>query len=126
MTDRRDADLPPGHDLLDGRLSRGNLLKGAAALGIGMSPLLAAACGGGSGTSSSAPTATGGPKRGGTLRLGFVGGGTAETVDPFIGVTPIDEGRIQNLFDPMVIVNPDLTTSPGLALEWNPNADATV
>ena len=126
MTDRNDANLPPGHDLLDGRLSRGNLLKGAAALGIGMSPLLAAACGGGSGTSSSAATATGGPKRGGTLRLGFVGGGTAETVDPFIGVTPIDEGRIQNLFDPMVIVNPDLTTSPGLALEWNPNADATV
>ena len=26
----------------------------------------------------------------------------------------------------MVIVNPDLTTSPGLALEWNPNSDATV
>jgi peptide/nickel transport system substrate-binding protein len=126
VTDRRDANLPPGHDLLDGRLSRGNLLKGAAALGIGMSPLLAAACGGGSGTSASTPTATGGPKRGGTLRLGFVGAGTAETVDPFIGVTPIDEGRIQNLYDPMVIVNPDLTTSPGLALEWNPNADATV
>jgi peptide/nickel transport system substrate-binding protein len=126
VTDRRDADLPPGHDLLDGRLSRASLLKGAAALGIGMSPLLAAACGGGSGTSASTPTATGGPQRGGTLRLGFVGGGTAETVDPFIGVTPIDEGRIQNLYDPMVIVNPDLTTSPGLALEWNPNADATV
>ena len=35
------------------------------------------------------------------------------------------EGRIQNLYDPMVIVNPDLTTSPGLALEWNPNSDAT-
>ncbi|HEY2869184.1 MAG TPA: hypothetical protein VGJ11_06725, partial [Gaiellales bacterium] len=123
MTDRSDHDRIPGDDLLDGRFSRGGLLKGAAALGIGMSPLLAAACGGGSSSSTSASTSVGAPRRGGQLKLGFVGGGTAETVDPFIGVTPIDEGRIQNLYDPMVIVNPDLTTSPGLALEWNPNSD---
>jgi peptide/nickel transport system substrate-binding protein len=115
-----------GSELLDQRFSRGGLLKGAAALGIGMSPLLAAACGGSGSSPSTGTTSGGAPKRGGTLRLGFVGGGTAETVDPFIGVTPIDEGRIQNLYDPLVIVNPDLTTSPGLALEWNPNKDATV
>ncbi len=48
----------------------------------------------------------GAPRRGGTLRVGFVGAGTAETVDPFIGVTPIDQGRIQNLYDPLVIVEP--------------------
>ena len=126
MTDRQDLDRPPGNDILDGRFSRGGLLKGAAALGIGMSPLLAAACGGGSSSSTAASSSVGAPRRGGQLKLGFVGGGTAETVDPFIGVTPIDEGRIQNLYDPMVIVNPDLTTSPGLALEWNPNSDATV
>lgn len=119
--------IPTGSELLDQRFSRGGLLKGAAALGIGMSPLLAAACGGsGSSPLSTSTTSVGAPRRGGTLRLGFVGGGTAETVDPFIGVTPIDEGRIQNLYDPLVIVNPDLTTSPGLALEWNPNKDATV
>jgi len=126
VTDRQDLDRIPGNELLDGRFSRGGLLKGAAALGIGMSPLLAAACGGGSSSSTAASSSAGAPRRGGQLKLGFVGGGTAETVDPFIGVTPIDEGRIQNLYDPMVIVNPDLTTSPGLALEWNPNSDATV
>jgi peptide/nickel transport system substrate-binding protein len=126
VTDPKPPTFPPGHELFDQRLSRGNLLKGAAALGIGMSPLLAAACGGGSSTSTAASTAAGAPKRGGTLRLGFVSGGTAETNKPYIGVTPIDEGRIQNLYDPLVMVNPDLTTSPGLALEWNPNADATV
>jgi peptide/nickel transport system substrate-binding protein len=125
VTDRNDHQRP-GHDVLDGRFSRGGLLKGAAALGIGMSPLLAAACGGGSSSSSPASPASGAPTRGGQLKLGFVSGGTAETVDPFIGVTPIDEGRIQNLYDPLVIVNPDLSTSPGLALEWNPNTDATV
>jgi peptide/nickel transport system substrate-binding protein len=125
VTDDRHDPIPAtGRDPFDQRLSRGSLLKGAAALGVGMSPLLAAC--GGSGGSSSAPATSGGkPKRGGTLRVGFVSAGTAETVDPFIGITPVDQARIQNLYDPMVIVNPDLTTSPGLALEWTPNADAT-
>ena len=104
-------------DLHDGpRVSRGTLLKGSAAVAIGAMavPDLALA----------ARTAT--PKRGGTLRAGFVGGGTAETLNPFLGVTPIDEARIQNLYDPLVLVNADLTRSPGLALEWTHNKDATV
>ena len=46
-------------------------------------------------------------------------------LSPLIGVTPIDQGRIQNLYDPLVLVNSDLTTAPGLALEWNINSDAT-
>ena len=58
--------------------------------------------------------------------MAFVGGGTAETLNPFLGVTPIDESRIQNLYDPLVLVNADLTRSPGLALEWTHNKDATV
>src|SRR5205823_11710762 len=79
VTDRNDHDRIPGHDLLDGRFSRGGLLKGAAALGIGMSPLLAAACGGGSSSSTAASSSVGAPRRGGQLALGFVSGGTAET-----------------------------------------------
>ena len=67
-----------------------------------------------------AAASAGTPVKGGTLRAGFVGGGTAETLNPLIGVTPIDQGRIQNLYDPLVLVNADLSTSPGLALEWNP------
>jgi peptide/nickel transport system substrate-binding protein len=46
-------------------------------------------------------------------------------LNPNLGVTPIDEGRIQNLYDPLVILNPDLSTSPGLAEQWTPNKDAT-
>ena len=116
----------PGPDLHDLRLSRGRLLRGAAGVVLA-SPLIAAACGGGSssGTSTSSTTASGGPKRGGTLRVGFVSGGTAETVNPLIGVTPVDQGRVQTLFSPLVGVNPDLSRTPGLALEWNANADAT-
>jgi peptide/nickel transport system substrate-binding protein len=107
------------------RLDRGTFLRGVTGAAIGMSPLLAAACGGGSSTTTTSAASGGKPVRGGQLRAGFVGGGTAETLNPLIGITPIDQGRIQNLYDPLVIVNPDLTTAPGLALEWNANADAT-
>src|SRR5215211_4319195 len=110
--------------LFEHRISRQTLLRGAAGAFIGASPLLAAACGGG-GSKSNTTVEKGKPRRGGTLRLGFVGAGTAETVNPYQGVTPIDESRVQNLYDPLVIVNPDLATGPGLALEWTPNSDAT-
>ncbi len=100
-------------------LTRATLLRrGAAAAGLlGLAPTLL------SQTPAFAATA---PKKGGVLRAGFVGGGTAETLNPFLGVTPIDEGRIQNLYDPLVLANADLSRSPGLALEWNPNKTSTV
>jgi peptide/nickel transport system substrate-binding protein len=111
---------------LERLLSRSDFLKGAAGV-AGLSTLLAA-CGGSSGSPSSNTTATSasGPiHKGGTLRLGYVGAGTAETMNPNLGVTPIDQSRIQQLYDPLTILNPDLSTSPGLALEWTPNKDAT-
>ena len=128
MTDQQPPRSDRDHEL-DLRMSRAGLLRGAAGVMLAASPLLAAACGGGSSSSSpgtgGAPSASGNPVPGGTLRAGFVGAGTAETLSPLIGVTPIDQGRIQNLYDPLVLVNADLTTAPGLALEWNANSDAT-
>jgi peptide/nickel transport system substrate-binding protein len=128
---------PMGGNVTDGRrpgwgheeeehdhgMTRSTFLKGAGVAALGLSPLVAAACGGS--TKSATTTTTGKPKRGGNLRVGYVGGGTAETISPILGVTPIDEGRIQSIFDPLVILNADLSTSPGLALELNPNKDAT-
>jgi peptide/nickel transport system substrate-binding protein len=99
-------------------LTRARLLRNTAAAAlVGLSPSLL--------SQASAFAATT-PKKGGALRAGFVGGGTAETLNPFLGVTPIDEGRIQNLYDPLVLSNADLSRSPGLALEWNPNKTGTV
>lgn len=96
-------------------ISRSTFLKGAggsiAALGLG--PF-----------ADNALAATR-PKRGGQLRVGYVGGGTAETINPYLAVTPIDEGRVQSIFDPLVLLNADLSLSPGLALEWLPNKTAT-
>ena len=128
MTDQQPPRSDRDHEL-DLRMSRAGLLRGAAGVMLAASPLLAAACGSGSSSSSpgtgGAPSASGNPVPGGTLRAGFVGAGTAETLSPLIGVTPIDQGRIQNLYDPLVLVNSDLTTAPGLALEFNANSDAT-
>src|SRR2546421_9183591 len=92
-----------GDSVFDHRLSRETLLRGAAGTMLGMSPLVAAACGGGSSTpSATGPSTSGGsPVRGGRLRAGFVGAGTAETMMPYQGVTPIDESRVQNLYDPL-------------------------
>jgi len=101
----------------DGGLSRARLLRNTAAAAlVGLSPSLL--------DSAAAFAAT--PKKGGTLRVGCVGGGTAETANPFLGVTPIDQCRIQNLYDPLVIMNPDLSRSPGLALAWNHNKNSTI
>jgi peptide/nickel transport system substrate-binding protein len=124
-----DGQQPIREDAHADRISRGKFLKGAlgTAGGLGLAPLLAA-CGGSSGSSStsSSTTAGGTPRRGGQLRAAYVGGGTAETLNPNAAVTPIDESRVQSLFDPLVLLNADLSTSPGLALEFNHNQDATV
>ena len=64
-------------------------------------------------TAASSGTTDAAKRKGGALRVGFVGGGTAETLNPFLGVTPIDQCRIQNLYDPLVIMNADLSTQPG-------------
>src|SRR5579864_5184896 len=120
---------PERSDTIESLISRATFLKGAAGV-TGLGTLLAACGGGGSSgssaTSTASTTASGAIKRGGTLRLGYVGAGTSETLNPILGVTPIDESRIQSLYDPLVIVNADFSTRPGLALDWIPNKDATV
>ena len=110
-TPRRTAD----EDARGDGISRAVFLKGAAgaAIGLGITPL------------GSALAAAAKPRHGGMLRVAYVGGGTAETLNPNLAVTPIDEGRVQSLYDPLVFLNADLSTSPGLALQFNPNKSAT-
>jgi peptide/nickel transport system substrate-binding protein len=116
------------HDEENGEptISRTAFLKGASgALALGAVPLGGGSLGRAGNSLLAAGPLAGTPKRGGQLRVGYVGGGTAETINPSLGVTPIDEGRIQSIFDPLVLLNSDLSLSPGLALEWNPNKTAT-
>ena len=121
MTDRHspgDAGDTPA--LTQPGLSRAAFLKGAAGVvGLGAAgPLLGAA--------AARAAAAAKPVYGGTLTIAYPGAGTSETLNPILGVTPIDESRLQSLYDPLVLLNGDFTTSPGLALEWTPNKTATV
>src|SRR5262245_5626068 len=105
-------------------------LQGAAGVSLALgAPGLRAACGGDDGGSSEAAgmtTASEDIKRGGVLRVGHVGAGKGESFNPGRGGAWIDTSRQYQLYDPLTRVEPDLTQSPGLALEWNPNEEATV
>src|SRR5207237_8052879 len=109
---------PPAEDESQaGGLTRRRLLQHAAAAGIvvGSSGLLGAA--------GEAWAAT--PKRGGTLRIGMVGGGQSETLDPNLAVSTIDTCRMLTLYDLLVHAKPDLSLEMRLATEILPNKSAT-
>ncbi len=65
------------------------------------------------------------PKRGGRLRIGHVGAGKSESFNPGRGSSFIDASRYFNVYDPLVRVRSNLTSAPGLALEWIPNKTST-
>jgi peptide/nickel transport system substrate-binding protein len=112
----------------DNGLSRRDLLKhgatGAAALSVGS---LLAACGGtsSSGSASTGQAASATPKRGGTLRVGVVTNGNAETIDVRKAINTPDYLRTDNLYDPLFfqVVG---GVEPGLATAAEPNKDASV
>lgn len=106
----------------------------AGSLALGASGLIAA-CGGSSGSgastapstgaSNAASAAAGTPKRGGTLTVGFTGGGSGDTVDPLSPVANVDYARVVNLYDPLAIITPDGRAQLSAAKEITPNANAT-
>jgi peptide/nickel transport system substrate-binding protein len=122
-------------------VTRTELLRSAAALGLGGSLAgVLAACGGDD--EAAAPTATGGattqaaggteaaagePKRGGRLQVGCVGGGAREAFNPQIGGENLMIIlRLYTHFDELLRIIDPTSPQPALALEWTPNADATV
>jgi peptide/nickel transport system substrate-binding protein len=131
----------------DPRISRRQLLRGAAGVGLaaGTAGLLAAC--GSDGDEEAAPpappadtgqaaappppaTTAAAPAdeitRGGRLRVGHVGGGKGESVNPVIGSTFIDASRFYNIYDPLFRVSPTLEIEAGLCVEWTPNDDSTM
>jgi peptide/nickel transport system substrate-binding protein len=103
-------------------ISRRRLLQGAAAVGAtALLPDLA----GPATAALAAPASAQQPKSGGRLRIGHVGGGTAETLDPGATVYPIDNARAVNLFDRLTRLKPDLSVELELAESFEPNADAS-
>src|SRR5579875_1224583 len=64
-------------------------------------------------------------KRGGTLRVGIGGGGSADTLEGDNAFTNVDWARAVNLFDPLVEITPQFRLSHVLAEELVPNHNAS-
>jgi len=82
-------------------LGRRQFLRGIAATGaVASAGGLLAACGGSSTTAGNTVNST--PKRGGNLSVGLAGGSSSDTLDPHQGLTYVDTGRFEALYQPLV------------------------
>jgi peptide/nickel transport system substrate-binding protein len=106
--------------------SRRDFLKAglAGSLAIGTGGLLSG-CGTGNTIKAFTTSTAGKPRYGGTLRAGLTGGSTADTLDPLTAVTNVDFSRIDNLYEPLIGLTPDVQPVYVLADEITPNAKAT-
>lgn len=101
---------------------RRTLMSGALIVGMG------AALGACSGTAAPGEgfELTGPPQDGGTLRVGFVGGGAADTLDGAVATNLGDIARAINMYDSLMYRDDNYELQPALATSIEPNADATV
>jgi peptide/nickel transport system substrate-binding protein len=98
--------------------------KSAAAGSLLLAPGLLAACSTGTTTSTTSGASTT-IKRGGKLRVGFVGGGDLETLDPQSALNDVDFGRGLNLYDRITHFMPDMSVENLLAESFEPNSTGT-
>jgi peptide/nickel transport system substrate-binding protein len=104
----------------DGRgLSRAELLR-RGAIGAGALALPGML---GEGTALALPDATK-PKRGGTFRVGMVGGGASETLHPAKALNEVDIARARLLFERLVDFRPNGSLYNQLAAGFSPSPDA--
>ena len=122
MTDEQNGSARRGGD----GPNRRDFLKaagfGAALLGTGAG---LAGCGSSPTTTPSAQAA-GKPKFGGTLRAGVTGGGSTDTLNPFLIDTSPDIARCFALYEPLTYTNAAGVNANKLAQEFTSNADATM
>jgi len=98
-------------------LGRRQFLGGLAATGaVVTAGGLLAACGS-SGGASPAPSASAvvRKRRGGNLKIGLSGGSGSDTLDPHKGLTYLDSGRAQSLYQPLLQLNTQAQTEYVLA-----------
>lgn len=103
--------------------TRRTVLRGGAVL-VGLGIALSAC--GGPRTAGSTQQVTGPPQKGGTLRVGFVGGGASDTLDGAVATNLGDIARAINMYDTLMYRDDDYELRPMLATSITPNSDATV
>jgi peptide/nickel transport system substrate-binding protein len=121
------TDHEPQKDLTTGKFTRRDVLKGAAVAGaaISLGPLLSA-CGSGSPSSSASTAASSAPKKGGSLKVGIVGGSAKERLDGQVATTEPEICACFQLYDALLGWDQDYKLQHLLAEEVTPNTDATV
>jgi len=109
------------------RVTRRGVLQGAAAAGalVALGPI-ASACGGSSDTGTSASPSAAAPKKGGSLKVGIIGGSQTDTADPANAAYEPDIAIQYQLYDGLTGFDLDAQVVNHLAEELTPNADATV
>ncbi len=118
-------DRPFPFDVMSTQYTRRDVLKGALVAGAGVSlASLLAACG--SSTTSSSASASSAPKKGGSLRVGIVGGSANEHLDGQLATTEPEIAITFQLYDALLGWDQNYKLVNLLAEEVTPNADATV
>jgi peptide/nickel transport system substrate-binding protein len=121
-----------GNDYADGRgeptslPDRRQFLRGLTATGAlaGAGSLLAA-CGSGSPSPATSPTAPAAARKGGDLKVGLTGGSGTDTLDPHKGLTYLDTARAQSLYQPLLQLNTQAQTEFVLAEEISPHGSTS-
>ena len=121
-----DSDESRHVDAFIGKLTRRQVLQGAAAVGgaFALGPVIAA-CGGGSSSSTSDVGGGGGPKKGGSLKVALTNGSVKDTLDPHIPSSEADTAYNFAMFDGLCQYDNDYRIVNALAEEITPNADDT-
>ena len=111
-------------EFLAGRLTRRELLRRGAVLGMSL-PILSfiASCGGASTGSNSSP-GTGQPKSGGKIVVGSIAPG--EKLDPLFASSHAAQVIFGSVGDFLAWSNENLELEPRIAESWKPNADSSV
>ncbi len=108
-------------------ITRRRLLErgGGALTGVSLASVLAACGASGVGPSSGTGTTAGSPHRGGTLKIGMIGGGSSETIDPNKANNEVDIARVYQLYERLVGYDNAGAPVNQLAAEFSPNKSAT-
>ncbi len=116
----------------DKRVTRRDVLKGAAAMGaVAAFGSVAAACGsseesGGEASPAASESAAAGPKKGGDLKVGIGGGSAKDTLDAMVATSETQIDYQFMLYDSLLGWDPEHNIVNLLAEEYSPNADGTV
>jgi peptide/nickel transport system substrate-binding protein len=108
-------------------LTRRQLLErgGGALTGVSLASVLAACGASGVGPSTGTGTGGGSPHLGGTLKIGMIGGGSSETIDPNKANNEVDIARVYQLYERLVGYDNSGAPVNQLAAEFSPNKTAT-